>query len=68
MNGRRNITWLISTFWGTCHIFGADEARDFKFGTQVDRNEYYYVHVNILHMGWIRSPRPIENLGTNICQ
>ena len=34
-----------SKFWGPDHIFGAAEARHFKFGIQTDRNEYYHIHV-----------------------
>jgi len=33
------VKWPISTFRVPGHIFGADEARDFKFEKQVDRNE-----------------------------
>jgi len=28
--------------FGTGHIFGADEARHFKFGLQTERKEYCY--------------------------
>jgi len=36
------VTWPISAFWGSGHIFGADEAKHFKFGLQIERKEYYH--------------------------
>jgi len=34
-----------SAFWGTGHIFGADNTKHFTFGQQIDRNDYYHTHV-----------------------
>jgi len=42
------VTWPISAFWGSGHIFGADEAKHFKFGLQIERKEYYHY---ILYVG-----------------
>ena len=36
------VTWLISTFRGPGHISGADEARHFKFGLQIEHKEYWH--------------------------
>lgn len=33
-------------FGGPSYIFGADEARDFKFDMEVERHEYFRMHVN----------------------
>jgi len=32
----------MSTFWGQSYIFGADEARHFKFGLQTECKEYWH--------------------------
>jgi len=36
------VTWPISTFCGPQAMSGADEARYFKFGLQIERKEYYH--------------------------
>jgi len=50
------VTWPISTFWGPGHIFGADKAKHFKFGLQIERKDYWR-HVKVLQHGgaFIRS-------------
>jgi len=34
------VTCLIYALWDLGHIFGADEARHFKFGLQIECKEY----------------------------
>jgi len=35
------VTLSTSTLWGPGHIVGADEARHFKFGLQIELKEYW---------------------------
>ena len=36
------VTRLISTFRGPGHISGANEARHFEFGLQIEHKEYWH--------------------------
>jgi len=54
------VTSPIFPFWLPGHIFQAGEARDFKFGLQVDRNEYYHMHVKVPQYG--------DVLGASACK
>ena len=36
------VTWPMPTFWVPGNIFGADEARHFKFGLWIERKEYWH--------------------------
>ena len=41
----------ISAFWSPGHIFGANRVRHLAIGMQIDRKEYWYLHVKIPQYG-----------------
>ena len=49
--GQSNVTHFY--IWGSGHIFEADKAKGFKFGKELDGNDYYHMHVKILQYGGV---------------
>ena len=46
--GLVRVIWPISTFWAQAIFFGADEARHFKFGLQIELNEHWHYTIHVL--------------------